>query len=823
MTLSTYPALPEIEDWTKPNPLPATMPRSTPAPSTPDTPVTPDPPRSLDADLSHSHHIFTQSSTEGTYVALRFLLQRSIAGSPKPEEPSHDFLPQNCNFRIDGFYVPNYSAPFWLPDVYRQSCHSPVLWISVLGTDRLWPVASLEGEITPPSYSLATLLHPLQSITGQFLRRPSLYSLNSYRLPYVPLSMNVCLFAVLAWALFHLSCCIRPSITVKPDHRTYFVRPHHKMRWYFAKKDAIWLPRKHPRSRMTLLMIGSVLLITVCTSLAWGYGWMSADGEPIRRPFFYGVLPPIIWLLIASSISLNAWVESRLAMHKKIKVSLKAVFTRPSQWTKEQKKNFKAVLIPLLIYIFTTFAYYAFILLFIDDSLYPQNRILTYFRSMNLTNGVSPIVPLALLALGMYGWAWYSLKGLSLLGGDRPLLPFDDDLILDINGTKQQFFTMIGAQHAAKPIESYSQPFHKKTWCVAGVIFAGICLAASLLSHGSPLRSLGTNRYSYLICIWVAISISILLANAWQLMQLWLKLRALLVFIDKLPLRRTMHAMRGFTWGSIWKMGGNVLELRYKLSYRQFESLNHLEAALAALPPANIVGQKKVIADWTGRIQTTRTSIRAFASWYSQHWHVWWARDLSTLQRVQQRLARIGAKILTTILVPAWNAEQESLLLVPPQPSDTPDAEGAHMQDLVSRLPPHIRNAEETVCLLYLGFIQNILGRIRSLVIGMIWLFLSIAMVVPSYPFDPRPLLTGAVAVLFVTVGLVVFIVYSQMLRDATLSHLTNTRPGELGVEFWLKFISFGVGPLFGLLATIFPEFSSFFFSWLQPSLSSIK
>jgi hypothetical protein len=61
------------------------------------------------------------------------------------------------------------------------------------------------------------------------------------------------------------------------------------------------------------------------------------------------------------------------------------------------------------------------------------------------------------------------------------------------------------------------------------------------------------------------------------------------------------------------------------------------------------------------------------------------------------------------------------------------------------------------------------------------------------------------------------------MFRDATLSHLTNTKPGELGSEFWLKFVSLGVGPAFGLLATVFPGVSDFLLSWLQPSLSAMK
>jgi hypothetical protein len=42
----------------------------------------------------------------------------------------------------------------------------------------------------------------------------------------------------------------------------------------------------------------------------------------------------------------------------------------------------------------------------------------------------------------------------------------------------------------------------------------------------------------------------------------------------------------------------------------------------------------------------------------------------------------------------------------------------------------HIRNAEEFVCLPYLGFVQNILGRIRTLVMGILCLFIATAVAV---------------------------------------------------------------------------------------------
>jgi hypothetical protein len=296
------------------------------------------------------------------------------------------------------------------------------------------------------------------------------------------------------------------------------------------------------------------------------------------------------------------------------------------------------------------------------------------------------------------------------------------------------------------------------------------------------------------------------------------------VFLDKLPLRRTFKALNGFTWASFWKLGGNPFELRYKLFYRQFESLNRLSASLAAFPRNGTLGQRSSpdILRWSNRIDEARPSRLKFSKWYSRHWDNWNERDLSSFEEVQEAFARIAGLVLTEILVPFWRIEQEPLVVVSSQEGAPAVSESKHHESAAG-LEPYITNAEVTVCLVFLGFIQNILGRMRSLVMGIICLFLSIALLIPSYPFDPRPFFTGAVIVLFGVVGIVVFTVYSQVFRDATLSHLTNTNPGELGLDFWLKVAGFGIGPALGLLATTFPELSAFFWSWLQPSVSSMK
>jgi uncharacterized protein YhhL (DUF1145 family) len=321
------------------------------------------------------------------------------------------------------------------------------------------------------------------------------------------------------------------------------------------------------------------------------------------------------------------------------------------------------------------------------------------------------------------------------------------------------------------------------------------------------------------------LSISLILANAWQLWRIWSRLRQLLLFMDRMPLRRTLEALKGLSWGSIWKMGGSVLDMRYHLVFRQLESLTHLRSSVQEFGPQPYTPQAADDkARWLEQIKATKETRVAFGDWYAAYWNNWKARDLSKLEAFQESVSKTTGLLLTEILLPEWRKEDESLVLdLSREGGGDNNKRGKLAEHPVSRLQPHIRNAEEFVCLVYLGFVQNVLGRMRSLAMGILWLFVAVTLSMAIYPFDPRPELSVAMIVLFLVLGTVIVIVYSQMHRDATLSHVTNTEPGKLGPEFWFKLIGFGVGPVLGLLATIFPEITGSLLSWLQPGLASIK
>jgi hypothetical protein len=461
----------------------------------------------------------------------------------------------------------------------------------------------------------------------------------------------------------------------------------------------------------------------------------------------------------------------------------------------------------------------------IESVLTTLNRVPTYWRSMNLTSGVSPIVPFLAMFAGLYAWFRCALHGLGLFGLDRPRLPLRSSLKMKDEKGKEQDFLRMFSQEQAQGIEDAAVPMEAcSLWAALGfiVLFALIALA---MARQIPIRSLGTSRYGLVFCFWLDLCFSLLLAEVWQLWRMWSRLKQLLGFLDRLPIRRTLAALRGFSWGSVWRMGGNALEVRYKLLSRQFECLNHLKASFEDLANSSHdeESDKEILAikGCLPALRKTEDARSEFAKWYSSKYLDPEADSFKTLEAFQLSVAGLAGRLLTDVLVPAWRREKQSLITIEDsEPSQQP---GRVEKALSLPHEEHIRAVEELVCLPYLGFVQNILGRMRTLVLGIVCIFIAVSLSISTYPFDPRPALTGTLICLFFVLGIVISLVYARMHRDSTLSHVTNTSPGELGGEFWIKIITFGVGPLLGLLTNVFPGLTDFLLSWLEPGLASLK
>ena len=847
MTLSTYPLLPWGQDWTRDLIRPYTR--------------------------FHSHRVFANDGVEGAYVAARFLLRQPPITPPgtEPAAPKEQgdhktssFVPRNC---IDELNLPDYAPPFWMNQQDAGNCRFPPTWLSALGDGGFWPVAVLDfptcvGCPNPPPIpelgETETLLTRLQhSITSVFSSiafllaiKPSNGSAGAAPQAWLPMppSMQLLLFAGLFWAIFHALCCCRASLTVKPAHRAHFVRPNCCSSEPAC--DVAYL-RRQQHAHRALVLFGTILVALLPITLAWGYGEMWKGGEPLPNPWPYRAFLSLTWLIACIAVCANTWVEEYLFQRNDLPLPVnETTWERIGKvargfmgWTRERKVPAE-VWWSLGYFLVLTLIFYWCVDFSFDWTLNDANRIPTYWRAINLTTGLSPLVPLISLIAGLYGWFWYALQGLAFFGEDRPRLPEADSLIVGpskqpgmVVESSQDLLRMLSRDWAENVIEELSFPFAISAVTVAGVCFVAIIVIGCSVFGFPAIRSLGSKAYAVVFCLSLALCISVLLANAWQLSRIWLRLRHLLQFLDKLPLRRTLASLNGFSWGSVWKMSGNVLDMRYKILFRQLESWTHLRQSL---PPGQekpfpglaraFLGKKtsriepSTLSTLIEAIETTSKQRLQFAEWYSFYWDDWKARRLIRLKLVQLSLARMAAILLAQLLIPAWRQEDHAMPLAQGgKAEESGEDTTGRAAPSEAALPLYIRNAEELVGLVYMAFIQNILGRMRSLVMGIICLFLAITVAVARYPFDPRPLISTMVVILFAILALTIIAVYAQMHRDPTLSRLTGTRPGELGADFWIKLAGFGAGPVLGLLASVFPQFTDFLFSWIQPGIASMK
>ena len=670
--------------------------------------------------------------------------------------------------------ISNYAPPAWSPSSTDSDDNPrPATWLSVIGHHQFWPVAVLH-KYPVSSGSLELLLTALDRH-----EKPALPDGAEAHPLRIPTELTVVLILGMVWCGLHCVWCFRGSVVPFPS---LFRLAH------FAP-----IPNKqHP----VLIAFGSFLLAAAgiitaatCGLFDWSIiGWRGG-------------------VLTAWAISMV--LASFLACRENFR--LPTVSGKSSAaW-----QLFVGVIAFAAFVLFTSLHYGLVHLLDVE------NRIPAHWRSAHLLSGVSVLLPQLLLITGMYLWFWFCLRGLALFGKDRPRLPKRDSLLVDPE-TGKPLMPMFSQEDAANPVERESIPLGTNyvQW-ILPITFFGTVFVFRLMLQDHAVQTVGERLFGIMMFFWLSLCIAIILADTVQLWITWRKLRPLLVYLDRLPLRRTLASLQRLCWGSAWAVSGNTLEERYRLISRQLESLQHLQNLMGKGLPLSAAACHKL----TAKIECCRDKSLVFAKWYVKPGNPF--DDTGPLQEFQEELASTAGLIMTTVLVPAWHRETDSLIsnttLTENKAEGKEEGSQAGSTVVPQSVPAYVRVSEEFFVLPYLGFIQNTLGRIRTIVMGSLFLFITATFAVSSYPFDPLPVLGGVFLAVFLITGGTVISVYAGMNRDATLSHITNTRPGELGGQFWLQLFTFGIGPLLGLLTTLFPSMTDFVTSWLQPSVQALR
>jgi hypothetical protein len=434
------------------------------------------------------------------------------------------------------------------------------------------------------------------------------------------------------------------------------------------------------------------------------------------------------------------------------------------------------------------------------------------YRMAWLQSGVSPGLPLLLVCAAFFSWAWFNLKSRSLFDLRRPSLPRGIAAL---------------PSDDAHDTDEYQQVVTRSRVFWAIVIL--VCAIVGIQDI-DPLSLDGTNfndlyRLIFVVCL-VLIGNSIFIA--WCT---WKKCRGLLLHLDRTPLRWAFRRIEGFSWKPLWGASGGDVIGAYKPLSRSLEAFKHLQATLSTAQLTYIQNRARLVDDDLKQLRSVLALARNSQADRLRQSHDGLVYRMATLQK---NLAVTCSLVWLAVLEKFWEADTRLVttgkqvhvegvsalpktIASPSNPGETgAAAQNPCLEDQTTRL------AEEFICLTYLNFIHRVLLRIRWQILAAMSAYVLLLFSVKLYPFEPQGRINGLLILLFLALASVIYAIYAQMHRDATLSHLTKTTPGELGTDFWIRMISIGAVPVFSLLATQVPVLNRFFFLWLKPVFDAV-
>ena len=478
-------------------------------------------------------------------------------------------------------------------------------------------------------------------------------------------------------------------------------------------------------------------------------------------------------------------------------------------------------------------------------------------RGLQLASSVSPVLPALILLAGMTWWIWTSLQGEVLLGDRRPRLPHisHGELELAEKGRKIEEKEAMRFMKLRRPDDEEAERV-----CVAGMAFGGgkwvipavtvlagiVIFVLYIAGDRAPLQTVERPEfdwsYSGLFISVVAVFLVCLLRIVWA----WGESHRILEELDRAGFRDAFSCLKGFSWEPLWNPASGAFEQTKKLLSRKVEGLRRLQFLLERQNIPEIESDKEkstaqlllcetgaktkglgVLDQVRSDIEKSLEGLRSLGDAYVKfkeemgkrnRWILWKDRSEGTgklvekLKSLEEHLAKTANVLILGVLRPVWDSDTRPTV---PSDFDKVETNGEQAWRPV---------AEEFVALVYTSFLMNALLRIRTLVMCVSGLFLSLVLATSVYPFQPRSGLRSFIVALFVLGAGGITFVFVEMHRNATLRRLTQDKEeGGLGIEFWIKLLSAGALPLIGLLASQFPFIGNALFAWLQPALQALK
>lgn len=645
---------------------------------------------------------------------------------------------------FDGGDAIEYSRPG------EPSSRTPALWLTTEGADEFWPVALLDAA-NGGSDAVSSLTKKLSRVPAK----------NTGGIPVEfepPAKLwTLALTFVCLWALLHAGAFAYHNIFAGTSNWMSIF-------WFDPEETS------NNRAKRLSLALATVCLLLIVIMLAIAQCWYTAHRNDAAIAYLAMPLP-----LLAAAVL----VATLVALVRRRPVS-KAVFLGVAAWS--------ALVLGLTLGLFD------FRNLGAGGNLYGTFFV---YRSLHPGNGVSPLVPVLLLFIGLYAWAMGGLRRLRVYEDRRAFLP---ELLTDKTFRGNQ--TLMRRRLDAAIARLW---FDGRTLGTASVVI-GISVVFTL--RWVRIESLEGPWFDVPFEILLILLQAAMVLMAARLLYAWSALRSLLHLLECHPIRNAFSRLEGhYSWLSLWKRGSS--RQKFTTTIGSVERLRVLlREPLPAMKEPTALAQE----DYRETLRPLIQDLEALTARMLDDDSAG-LRLSPKLQTDQQLvLGKLSRSLEDTLLGPYWNSQSP----VPVSPTERLDADktGEHYAVFI---------AEEFVALRFVAHIRYVLQQLRNMVEFLATGFILLAFALIIYPFDPAAAISTAIFVDFVALGGVVVLVFSQMDRNALLSRLAKTDPGKLDLNFVFRVASFGALPVATLLASQFPSVGHFLSTWLRPALESLK
>jgi hypothetical protein len=733
---------------------------------------------------------FPDQGSEGVYNATRNLLNPDASlleyGSPFDSQTSRK----------------NYGG---VTDNDKPSAveSTPPLWIVTVGRDGFWPVAirSLETK-DDPAYTLRANAFPLA---------PGAKRTNRGIVPQFAHAVLILWSAV----------CLVPALIFLARTKKF------RLHWRFADRFLRRFRSRSPVGHLFTLdyadaksfyLIGGTATLSVYAVAITAYSVSAIQSPRWGRYLFLAAMIVILFIGLAACFSLG----SDIFQHAR----------KPHVPTVRRRRLWLAA--PVLVSSFLCLALamylaggWIFLRLFRSG-----DGILTGFRAVNLSNGVSPLPPLFFISLATVTWAFCSIRRLQMIEGIASIssipVPGSGQHTEQIRRDSSFFYSNKESYRGLGVLElqiydllscpSLRFPHSSRTAVYLALVltlFWGIYLFFYRLVYAFDSRS-----FYLLLGVTFLLVYAAVLAGVLRLFFLWRAVRALLQRLGRLPMRdafsrfhrehRTMPRMNLATApSSLTALGVSIGQARDLLnSVQELPSTQGREFTDIPGQGNGIVGKAEGCYESALDAGATGQYRASLAAQIEAQLH------LNHFTRLVENVLQKSCGTSVS------NPERKEPGDISPLLCSWFHFDDKEKESIAAARKAITEQGEEFIVSRTVHFLAHILPQLTNLTTySLVCLFLML-LAVSSYPLQPKnpfAYYNWFVILAFISVALHMAF---QMNRDAVLSCLNGTKPGEIhwDAEFIGRIVFLIIIPILGLLGVQFPETIGQLVRWLVPS-----